>query len=140
MAYRTTEDKVIEVLGPDYQQGRSLTFFIRAANGIITRVVNEGADEGVDVSATVAADMETVCAAWLYTKADRIYTSRSTLSASGSFNLGKNQDPYMDMLNAIDPTGLAEATITNNVATMDWLGKTEDEALTYAERIGGESS
>ena len=131
MAYRTNADKVKAVLGGDYDGRRDLTFAIRSANIVITRAATLATDCGESIAAATLAEAETWVAAGHYIRSDRIYTSRSTLGASGSFKV-EGENPYLTTAKDLDP--YIAAVLDNAVADVDWLGKPESERLTYDER------
>lgn len=128
---RTTAEKVKEILGDDYDGRRTLVPFIRSANIIIRRAVALASDNDEAIPAATAADAETWVAAGLYIRSDRILTSKSTLGASGSFKI-EGENPYFQTAKDMDAN--IKAVLEGNVATVDWMGKTEDERLTYEER------
>jgi len=129
---RTTVSKVQDVLGADYEQGRQLTGFIRAAGLIVNRVATCATEKGFDLSSDELAEIETWTAAYMYTKSDRVYTSRSTSGASGSFKIDGN--PYLEGAKALDPSGCLNAVLNAQRAGGFWLGKPVSDQLSYDER------
>jgi hypothetical protein len=143
VAYRTTADLVKKVLGDDYGPRAngsypSLDPFILTANLITSRVVTCARNKGEPLDSTTAELLERILSAHYYTKNDRIYSSRSTSGASGSFVLGREEpEPYKAWALDIDPSGCLSAIFKSARASIAWLGKTTNEALTYEERNGG---
>lgn len=137
MAIRTTDAKVQEVLGADWDGCRSVRFALTAASSLVDDLVTLCSEQGVSPpSAAKLVLIETWVAAHVFTQTgdDRILTSRSTSGASGSFVVGKNQTPYLDAAQILDPTGLLADVVTNESAGAAWLGKTDPNKLTYEER------
>ena len=113
---RTTSDAVSGLLGDDYAAGRSLTAFIASAGRLVDRVAACATARGLTLSADDAADLETWLAAHLYQQSDPGYTSKSTVSASGSFKgetgTGLRSTNYGATALALDPTGGCLAAVT----------------------------
>lgn len=134
---RTSEGKVKEILGDDYDSltPRSLRPFVTGAGLITDRlsVAATAADEAI--TAAELTEVEGWVAAYLYTKSDRLYTSRSTLGASGSWLLKEN--PYLEGAKALDPTGLLASVLSTQRADGFWIGKDLPERLSYDDRNGG---
>lgn len=134
MAIRTTSAAVIEILGTtpngDYDGCRNLTPFIRSASYIVDDLVSGGWSHG----SQRAIDIESWVAAHLYTLADRLLKSKNTGSSGGTFVMGKNETPYLDGANALDPTGELAAILSGQNASMDWLGTIYPDQDTYEDR------
>lgn len=133
---RTTQEKVKAILGDDYDGRRDLTAFIRPANILINKAVALAAANEETITSATATEAEGWVAAGLYIRSDRIFTSKNTLSASGSFFIEKNENPYLKTAGEMDDTILA--VLSGTVVEAKWLGKLESEQLTYAERNGDE--
>lgn len=133
----TTTAAVQGTLGRDYDSRNApdLTTVVSDASLFMTRVEECAAAKGVTLSAGELEAIERYYAAYLYTGSDRLYTSKSTLSASGSF-LGEKggENPYLTRAMQLDPSGCVKAlTATNGKAKMTWLGKTVDEQTPYED-------
>lgn len=134
MAVRTNSTNVRRCLARDYDQANlpDLTLDVRSASYVIDDVVAQAAEDGVTFASARALDCETWLACWFYTARDPMYSSRSTLSASGSFLRGK--DEYLERAKALDPTGTLESFLRGNVARLNWGGKTQSEQIDYVDR------
>lgn len=146
MPIRTDADAVKAVLAPggdyDLKRSPSLTPFMTVAAKFVDRLVVAAAEGGYTLEADDPELIERYLAAWAYCNSDRIYTSRSTQGASGSFSLpqaeaGLNSNPYGTMAKMLDPTGLLPA-IVSAVDTIycggDWLGKPTSQQTNYEDR------
>lgn len=141
MAYRTSSDKVQKRLGSDFTPGRDLlSFAIPAANALVTRLNASATADGYTLSSTELSLIETELACHFYCVSDRVYTSKSTLGASGSFagQYGKKLEatPYGQSASSLDPSGWLQALMNNAVLDCQWMGKPYDEQLSYDERNG----
>ena len=135
MAVRTTTTAVRDLLGRDYDTNRSpsLTVHVQTASKAVDLVVVLNDEEGGDaVDSDTLELMERWTAAYCYTRTDSLYSQRSTLSASGAFL--RPDDAYLQGAKLVDPTGLLEAVLSKNVATMTWGGKTPSEAIDWVDR------
>ncbi len=132
---RTTVAAVTGKLGPNYDTVNSpdLNWTIRWASSIVSRVVDACTEAGETLSTSDRAEMEGLLAAHAYTAQDALYSSRSSLSRSGSFIRDPKGD-YLKLAAALDPTGTLEALVEGNRAGAFWTGKTETESLTWDER------
>lgn len=135
---RTNIDKVRSRLGRDYNGHGDLTQPIAIANNIVSHAVTRSAGDTYPMDSATALLCETELACHFYCVSDRVYNSRSTLSASGSFggqlSKGLEYTPYGMSVKQIDITGWIEAIIEKQVVDVQWLGKTETEQLTFEER------
>lgn len=137
----TTATLVKGMLGPMYSPKLALTSPIRTAGVIMTRVLACAARKGVTIDSATADEMETALAAHVYQLMDPGYTSRSTLSASGSFE-GRTDKrlegtKFGQLALTLDPSGCLE--LVNNPAkqaSVTWLGKPSSEAKTHEQRNG----
>lgn len=132
---RTTLEKVRAILGPDYDGRRDLTTFIRPANIIVTKAATLATNNGESIPAATLTEAEGWVAAGLYIRSDRILTSKNTLSASGSFFIEGQENPYLKSAGELDDNLLA--VLSGAVVGGWWLGKLESEQSTYVERNGG---
>ncbi len=128
---RTNDQLVKDLLGADYDPCRPLDVFIRSAYSMMTRVIACATDKGVTISTEDRKLIETWLAAYLYTRSDRVYTSRSN-GASGSF--ADTANAYMMQAIQLDPSGCLPAILNRNTASMDWLGKPPSEQIDYVDR------
>lgn len=139
---RTTEALVRERLGRDYNGYGNLKIPIQLSNSLVTRAIEKAASsDGVSVSTDDARYLENELACHFYCVSDRVYTSRSTLSASGAwaFQAGKGLDatPYGQSAKSFDPTGgWIEAIADGMEVDVSWLGKRADEQLSWTDRNG----
>jgi hypothetical protein len=142
VAFRTNPGSVIAVLEPggNYRTGADLTPFIRGANLVVTRVVACAAARGLPLDAATAKEVESWYAAYLYTRSDPTWKSKSTLSASGS----NNGDPE-DFLNGardLDPSGCLATIVQsrkNQLAGGGHLGTKPSEKTSYPDYDPGGS-
>ncbi len=134
MSVRTTVGAVRKCLAADYDAVRNpdLALDVRSASYVVDDVAALAAEDGVAFGAARAADCETWLACWFYTARDPMYSSRSTLSASGSFLRGK--DEYLERAKALDPTGTLESFLRGAVARIAWGGKAPSEQVDYVDR------
>lgn len=135
MALRTTSELVEAILVNDYDKKNrpSLKPFIKAANLMTDRVNTCASGKGYSLSTDELLEIEGWLAAWRYTLSDRVYTSRATASASGSFLVPKN--PYLEGAIALDPSGCVAALAENRRAAAYWLGKVPDDRLDADDRV-----
>lgn len=141
---RTNPKLVAERLssGGNYDGSSSLTHPIALAYSLVTRVIEKAADDDITISSDDAKLLETELAAHFHCVSDRVYMSKSTLRASGSFGgvLAKGLEftPYGQAALAFDPSqGWLRAltdTSGNGVVGVTWLGKPESEQLSWEER------
>ncbi len=134
MAYRTTSTKVQSILGRNYDGCADLTPHIQTANSVVSKAVSKAAANGESIDTTTAALMEMWLSAYFYTVTDPIYTSKSTLSANGSWAV--DREMYKKAAMELDDTGWLQAIISKTVAGIMWGGKTAAEAIPFRERIG----
>lgn len=129
---RTSQGEVAGLLGSDWEQGRSLSVFLRSATKVVDRVIECLARKGLSLDSDEAQLMEAWVTAWLYTKSDPTYSSRSTLSASGSFL--RTPESYLEGAKALDPGGCLAAIIAGARASAAWLGRPPSEQTDYVMR------
>ncbi len=134
---RTTAKGVRDVLGRNYDSVNSPTLnpMIDVANLIISKLRTLAADQSVTYTTAELEMMERYVAAQRYCDQDPLYTSRSTLSASGSFQKLDNEvGDFAKTACSLDQTGILKALLLSNVAGGAWVGKTETEQLSYDDR------
>lgn len=125
---RTTPDLVKATLLQDYDLKRSpdLTIFINAASLFVTRVGTCAANKGMPLTTDELQMLETLIAAHNYCCSDQPYTSKSTSSASGSFQ-GKTDKKlegtkYGQLALDLDVSGCTTAYDKRQVAGGFWGG------------------
>lgn len=137
MAYTTTI-AVQSILVNDYDGETDLNPFIETAAAIVARTITCATAKGITLSSAEKELLERWLAAWAYCMSDKTYTSRSTLSASGSFSgqygMGLEHNPYGQMALRVDPSGCLNSLDKRRVARGFWLGKRTQDQLTYDER------
>jgi hypothetical protein len=132
---RTTTGMVISALGPDYRAGASLVRPIKLASLITDRIVQCASRKNKSHTSEQLLELETQLAAHYYTRTDRLYRSRATDRASGSFLYNPDTpEPYLANAVELDHTGCVRAVLQNKTVSVDWLGKDDPEKLTYDER------
>lgn len=141
---RTNPKLVAERLnsGGNYDGSTSLAHPIAMAYSLVSRVIEKAAGDDITISTEDAKLLETELAAHFHCISDRVYMSRSTLGASGSFGgvLGKGLEftPYGQAALAFDPSqGWLKALTAvdgSGVVGVTWLGKPQSEQLTWEER------
>lgn len=135
MAVRTTSGSVQSILLSDYDGTSSLTTFIQGASFIVDRLVTCAAEDGTTFSSDELELIEAYLAAYRYTLSDRVYTSKSTSKASGSFLHDKEHNPYLKGAMDLDPTGCLRQLLSNKYrAGAEWLGKAPSEQVDYEDR------
>lgn len=140
MAIRTTESDVATLLGDDYNGTTSLTRSVAMASKLVDRMITCAANKvpAITFDSTELEQIEALVAAHFYQMADPGYTSRSTMSASGSFRgqFTRKLDATAYGQNAMlmDVSGCLENFDKRQSAGMSWLGKADPDKLTYAER------
>jgi hypothetical protein len=134
MAIRTNQGEVVAVLTPGghYRYGTNLLPFIRPASRVIDRVATCAQARGITIDSDTLKDMETWYAAYLYTRADPTWKSKSTLSSSGSNNSTGNE--YADGAVQMDPSGCLSDIINSvrqQLAGGGHLGRKPSERTSY---------
>lgn len=136
MAIRTTVSDVRSVITTD--PAIDPYSFIVTASHLVDHVVSQDTD-GV-LTAAIQKDIETYIAAHLYALRDPQYRSKSTGSASASFQgqSGMRLDgtDWGQTAITLDLTGTLAALTEGGPqkVEMHWLGKPESERLSYDER------
>ena len=125
---RTSETNVRQIIDTD----STLTVepFIRAASRIVDKLASCASERNETLTSGQLQDIETWLAAYLYAHRDPQYTSKSTLSASGSF---KTLD-YLETAKMLDTSGCLDELLSNQRASMVWLGKEPSSQTDYSDR------
>ena len=133
---RTNATLVEALLGNNYdtENNPDLGQFVDMATLFIDRVVVCADAKGVTLSTEEEEILERWWAAHLYTKLDPLYTSKSTLSASGSWVQGKEPERYKAGAIELDPSGCVKALSNRQTARMVWGGKAQSEMVDYEDR------
>lgn len=134
---RTTATAVKRLLASNYDtvNNPSLDGPITLANLLITKVNALAVAESSSFTSAELEMMERYVAAQRYCDSDPMYTSRSTLSASGAFRTFDNDiGEYAKAACSLDTTGNLMALLKGNTAGASWAGKTDSEQLTWDER------
>lgn len=134
---RTTVLAVQKVLGANYGPlpdgtSPSLAPYIETASNTVAQAIACAADDGVILTAVQTELMERWLAAYYYTVMDPVYTSRSTLSASGSFATA--EDRYKKVAEQMDPSGCLKTILDGNIAGAFWAGKPKSAQIDYDQR------
>jgi hypothetical protein len=124
---------VQELLGDNWDGVASVMPYIATANLVVTRVNTCATAAGYTLTAEELEMMERWLACDFYTKMDPVYTSKSTLSASGSFMRGK-EEPYRMGALALDPSGCLKSILDSKQVSGFWAGKPASEQIPYNER------
>jgi hypothetical protein len=129
---RTNSTLVQQLLGNDYQSGRSLVPFIATASSVVNRVSTCATGKGVPLSAAELELVERWLACHYYTKSDPTYASRSTAGASGAFTRDPND--YKQAAIELDYSGCLKAILAGARAGLTWLGKVPSEQIDVRDR------
>jgi hypothetical protein len=125
--------------GRDYDETAipKLTPYIRAANVVVNRMVQCAQRRGFIHTAEELVEIETWLAAYYYTKSDRIYTSKSTKGASGSFQMNPIEpEPYRDAAFGLDFSGCLKTILNSKRARFMWGGKPYSDQIGWRDRNG----
>lgn len=130
---RTSERAVAEILGENYDGCSKLRPYMSSANVMVTRMNTCATARGYTLTTEELELIERWLSAHFYTKMDPVYTSKSTLSASGSFMRGE-LEPYKDAAMALDPSGCLKGQLDQKIARGFWAGKVPSEQIPYDQR------
>lgn len=137
MALRTSDGLVIDNLKGDYATGSTLDRPIKIAHLIVERMKACATRKGMSFTCEELLEIETQLASHYYTRTDRLYKSRMTDRASGTWLYNaKNPEPYLANALELDFTGCLNAILNQKRAGLDWLGKDDPEKLDYIDRNG----
>lgn len=140
MSQRTTITAVTDILGNLYVSGASPSVqpFIDTATLLVDRVIACAVTKGVTITTAEAERIEAYLAAHFFGHAQQFFTSKSTVSASGSFQgqyaMSLDASQYGQTAKMLDPSGCLNALSKGNRASMTWLGKVGNEQLTAEDR------
>lgn len=142
MPVRTDADLVKGILCLDYDTKRlpDLQPFIDTASSIVDDLETMCVNEGSPLSSNKLELIERWLSAHGYCCTDQPYAMRKTGNASGMFQgqTGKRLEStkYGQMALTLDPSGNLDTLNNNNRIRFSWLGKTEQDQLTYYDRNG----
>lgn len=125
MAFRTKPEFVRAVI--EVPADVDLTHHIKTANTVVNYVVSQ--DTAGILNAQLQESIETYLAAHYYSLLDPQYVSKSTGSASGTFN----KRDWWEEAKKLDLTGTL-AGLGGVTASFDWLGKGDNEEVDYWDR------
>lgn len=138
---RTDATKVQDLLGGDYESGRSLTRFISWANLVVNKVASCAIAKGDAQADEVLEEMETWLAAHAYQQSDQGYASSSTEGSSASFQgqtgMRIESTKYGQSALGLDFSGCLQrinAGPSKSAAGMVWLGKNPPSQVDYEQR------
>jgi hypothetical protein len=140
MTQRTTLTAVTDILGNLYVSGASPSVqpFINTATLLVDRVVACALTKGVTITTEEAEQIEAYLAAHFFGHAQQFFTSKSTVSASGSFQgqfaMSLDASQYGQTAKMLDPSGCLAALSKGARAGMTWLGKTGENQIAAVDR------
>ena len=129
---RTTVSQVQGILGAHWNGTTDLTSYIELATVFVDNVAACALSKGVVLTSTHLELIERWMAAHYYLRMDPTYKSRSTASASGSWNTDAKD--YFNQALGIDISGCVNALQNRFTANLEWLGKPPSEQLPYHSR------
>lgn len=129
---RTTPKDVEEILGQNYDTINcpSLYPYIKAANVVISRVIDCAEEQDITITDTEAREMERWLAAYYYTVNDPIYKSKQTGNSSATYF----DRSYLDVATSMDPTSCLKTQISGTNAGFTWLGKVPTDQIDVDDR------
>ena len=133
LTIHTNEAAVKTVLAANYDCNIKLNRFIRAAAVLMARMIECATRKGFTHTADELIEIETWLAAYFYTKADALHTSRSTADASGAFQRGQENEYKLGAVE-MDGSGCLNALLKGQRAGAAWLGKVPSEQTDYVDR------
>ena len=137
---RTDSATVLSILLKEYNDldNPDLTIFITTANLIVNRIVTCAATKGITLEDDYLTMLEAWLAAHAYGMVDRGAASKTTGSASITFNgkTGMNFEgtPFGQFALGLDYTGCLNSMQTKARAGIFWGGKPESDQLSYRQR------
>ena len=134
----TTVAAVKLILMRDYTDPQGVDSFIESAAAIVARVIECAARKGITLTDEEIELLERWLSAHLYTMSDKALTTKSTLSASGSFHgqtgMGFEASLYGQTAIRLDPSGCLAAIDKRKVGRAFWLGKPTQDQIRYDDR------
>lgn len=140
MTIRTTEAAVKGILLRDYDKRKapSLIPFIESASSLVGRVSVCASARGEPLTAEQLELVERWLSAHLYQVSDQGYSSKSTDSASGSFQgqtgMYLESTKYGQTALMMDTSGCLASFAKRAAASCDWLGKAPSVQTDYLDR------
>lgn len=140
MSQRTTITAVTDILGNFYVSGTSPSVqpFIDTATLLMDRVITCATAKGVTITDAEAERIEAYLAAHFFGHAQQFFTSKSTVSASGSFQgqtaMRLDASQYGQTAQMLDPSGCLTAITNKARAGILWLGKTSEDQISAEDR------
>jgi len=135
---RVNSQMVKDILESNYDSGNNpnLSPFMRTASVLVARLVREAED--YEFSSDELREIELYLSAHFYMCSDKGYQSRSTMSASATFQgqTGKmlESSDYGQQAILLDGSGILQSLAKRETAGGFWGGKPESEQLSYDER------
>lgn len=131
----TTAAAVKLVLGKQYDSVTQpdLTPYLDLAAAIVADVVDCAADKSVTLSTDRQELIERYVAAYAYLTLDPGYKSKSTLSASGSFDFDAERVKKLAV--GLDTSGCLAGILAGRAqASLTWLGKNTQDEIDWTDR------
>ncbi len=129
---RTTVAQVNALLGARWDGTTDVSPYIEIASSFVDSVAACATAKGKTLTAVQLELIERVMAAYYYMFMDPAYKSRSTASASGSWDF--DMKDYTKQAIMIDPSGCVNALLNRYAADVDWLGKPPSSQIPYEQR------
>lgn len=132
MAYYTNSEDVSAVLGANYDNINcpSLIPYIKSAQDTVLRMVQCATAKGHTFTSSELSNIAMWLAAYYYTINDPIYKAKTTGDASATYF----DRSYLDAAKMLDTSGCLNSIVTNNRASMTWLGKPPSQQINYVDR------
>lgn len=140
---RTDETRVQKVLSAnqDYKAGVDLEEYLAVAEAHVDGIAAKAVTDGVSVSDSLLATIETWLAAWAYCQSDQPmrekWTEKAKAMYQGVTGRGFESNKYGQTALTLDPTGYLAAASEGNKRVrvgVRWLGTAESEQTSYEER------
>lgn len=127
---RTTSKAVRSILDPDVPEDTDFSPFIQSANVIVDRLRVAAINKGIALTTKELTLIEMWLAAYYTCAREPQYRSKSTIGASGSWEV----KDYLEMAKSLDPSGTLAALMEHRKATITWLGKARSKQTPYDQR------
>jgi hypothetical protein len=140
MAWRTTHEEVVQLLGVNYNAvaKTDLSVFIETANLLTTEVVTCATSRGKTLSSELLKKIEGWLAAHFYGCSDQFYSSKKTGDAQGTFQgqteMHLKSTQYGQNAITLDISGCLASFSKGTRAGVVWLGKPPSEQIDYKDR------